>query len=69
MEVERVLAEAVDKAVGLDVFPDAVPGCSFFGKYRQIGECIDYRWKPPPCLRNVEAMRANFAARIAFCSF
>ena len=47
----------------------AVPEYNFYGKYRRIGEYNDYKWKPPPWLRNVEATRANLAARMAFSSF
>lgn len=46
--MEWVFVEAVDKAIGVGAFLDVVPGCSFFGKYRRIGECTDYKWKPPP---------------------
>ena len=46
--VERVWGEAVDRMPAVGAFPDAVPGCSFFCKYRRIGECIDYKWTPPP---------------------
>ena len=45
------------------------PEYSFYDKYRQIGEYNGYRWKPPPGLRNEEAIRANFAARMALSSF
>ena len=46
----------------------AAPAGNFFGKYRRIGEYSDYKWKPPPVFRNVEASFASLAARMAFSS-
>ena len=63
-----VPVSVVGSSLGVVACFAAVPEGSFSGKYRRIGECSDYKWKPPPVFRNDEAIFANFAARMAFSS-
>ena len=75
----RVPAEAADREVGIPVAggedADAVRAFGCGGRNRQIGGCTGYTWPYLPArscrapeFKNVEAIRAIFAARMAFSS-